>query len=253
MPKEWITSRGARTGISVSISSQHRFNRAGGRPSNFLQEMEYQSTSPRVTTDPASREVSPHRAILASSLFFGICSIACLRYARSDSFLFAVGLGLLLVCVLPWLVVLRRIAWNRRYPEGGRWMIAVAALLWISLLIGPVVTGSFWLWTQFSDAPDGMARFSEFSGLVGFGVISFSAAYWLAALAFLIQIWRDQWRMKLTGVTVAFLFLLFVAYAWLVTLPSKPREKTSREMQPAITSIVELRIATAGLSTLTLA
>jgi hypothetical protein len=117
-------------------------------------------------------------------------------------------------------------------------MIAVAALLWISLLIGPVVTGSFWLWTQFSDAPDGMAKFSEFLGLVGFGVISFSAAYWLAALAFLIQIWRDQWRMKLTGVTVAFLFLLFVAYAWLITLPSKPRAEQAVAHQRAISSAI---------------
>jgi hypothetical protein len=101
-------------------------------------------------------------------------------------------------------------------------MTAVSSLLWISLLIGPLVTGSFWLWTQFSDAPDDMARFSNSLGVVVFGAISFSAGYWLAGLAFLIQIWRDQWRVKLTGVTVVFLLLLFVAYVFAIS-PSKPR------------------------------
>jgi hypothetical protein len=41
-------------------------------------------------------------------------------------------------------------------------------------------------------------------------------------MALLIQIWRDRWRAKLTGVTVAVLFLLFVVYAFVIS-PSKPR------------------------------
>jgi len=98
-------------------------------------------------------------------------------------------------------------------------MTAVAGLLWVSLLIGPLVTGSFWVRTRFSDAQDGMARLSDTLGTLALGAVSFSTAYWLAALALLIQIWRDQWRPKLTGVTVAFLFLLFVAYAF-VLLPA---------------------------------
>ena len=102
-------------------------------------------------------------------------------------------------------------------------MIAVTALLWLSLLIGPLVTGSFRVWTKVPDAPDGMARLSNTLGVLVFAVVSFSAAYGLAAFALLIQIWRDQWRMKLTGVAVAFLFLLFVAHAWFITLPGKPR------------------------------
>ena len=173
----------------------------------------------------------PHRAILASSLFFGIVGIVCLNIARSESALFGISLGVLLVSVLPWLVVIRRRFWRRRFPDGGRWMIAVAALLWISLLVGPVVTGSVWLWTQFSDAPDGMARFSNFLGVVVFGVVSFSAAYWLATMALLIQIWRDQWRANLTGVTVAFLFLLFIAYVFAIS-PSKPRAEQVASWQP---------------------
>lgn len=164
--------------------------------------------------DRVSKRVLPHRAILASSLLFGVCSIGFIKFARSESFLFGISLGVLLVCFLPWLVVLRRSLWSRHFPDGGRWMTVVAALLWVSLLIGPVVTGSFWVSTQLSGASDGMARLSNTIGALVFGVVSFSAAYFLAGLAFLIQLWRDQWRTKLTGVTIACLFLLFVAYAW---------------------------------------
>ena len=179
-----------------------------------------------MTIDPASRSVSPYRAILATSLILGVFSIACLRFARSDSFLFGVSLGLLTVCSLPWLVVLRRRVWSRRYPNGGRWMIAVTALLWVSLLIGPLITGSVWVWAEFSDAPMGWLA------VLGFGVISFTSAYWSATLALVIQIWRDQWRIKLTGVSIAFLFLLFVPYVWAHTKPNKSRAEGGDD-QPA--------------------
>lgn len=164
----------------------------------------------------------PHRAILALSLVLVISAIACFKLACSESFLFAVSLGVLVVSGLPWLVVLRRRGWKRRYPTGGRWMVAVSALLWISLFIGPLVTGAFWAWTQFSDAQDNMVRLSHTLGVLALGAVSFSAAYGLATLAFLVQIWRDRWHPKLTGVTVAFLFLLFVAYAFVVSA-NKPR------------------------------
>ena len=96
-------------------------------------------------------------------------------------------------------------------------MIAVTALLWVSLLIGPLITGSVWVWAEFSDAPMGWLA------VLGFGVISFTSAYWSATLALVIQIWRDQWRIKLTGVSIAFLFLLFVPYVWAHTKPNKSR------------------------------
>jgi len=184
--------------------------------------MELLSTSHQMIPNQVPEPALPHRGILISSLFFGFLGIACLKIAGSESALFGISLGVLLVSVLPWLVVLRRRFWRRRFPDGGRWMTAVSVLLWISLLIGPLVTGSFWAWTQFSGAVDGMERLSDTLGILVYGVVSFSAAYCLATMALLIQIWRDQWRAKLTGVTVAFLFLLFVAYAFAIS-PSKPR------------------------------
>jgi hypothetical protein len=182
-----------------------------------LQEMELLSTSRQMMPNRVSEPALPHRAFLASSLFLGILSLAGLKMARSESALFGISLGVLMVSVLPWLVVLRRRVWRRRYADGGGWMTVVSALLWISLLIGPLVTGAFWAWTQFTDAHDGMARLSDTLGTLVFGVVSISAGYCLATLALLIQIWRDQWRTKLTGVTVSILFLLFVAYAFAIS------------------------------------
>jgi hypothetical protein len=184
--------------------------------------MELQATSHKMMPIQVAEPALPHRAILALSLFFGILGIACLKIAGSESALFGISLGVLLVSVLPWLVVLRRRFWRRRFPDGGRWMTFVSAILWISLLIGPLVTGSVWAWTQFSGAVDGMERLSDTLGTLVFGVVSFSTAYCLATMALLIQIWRDRWRAKLTGVTVAVLFLLFVVYAFVIS-PSKPR------------------------------
>jgi len=181
--------------------------------------MELPSTSlPHRASEPAW----PHWTILASSLFLGICAIVCLKMAGSRSFLFAVSLGVLVVCALPWLVVLRRKGWRRRYPADGKWLSVVSVLLWISLLIGPLATGSCWVWARFSDAQDNMLRLNHALGTLAVGVVSFSTAYWSAALALLIQIWRDQWRPKLTGATIVFLLLLFAAYAFVLS-PSSPR------------------------------
>jgi len=98
-------------------------------------------------------------------------------------------------------------------------MTTVTALLWGSLLIGPVVTGTFLAWSHFSEVSDGMARLNIAAGFVVFGVVSFSAAYWIGILAIFIQIWRDQWHMKLTGAAISCLFVLFVAYVWIITTP----------------------------------
>jgi hypothetical protein len=167
-----------------------------------------------MTTDQALRDgaAAPPRTILTASLLLGIASIVCLKQVPSTSILFALSLGVLVVCLLPPLVALRDRLSNKRYPEGGRWMTTVAVLLWTALLIGPLVAGSLWAWTRFRIAADGMARPYDELGAVLFGFLSFSAAYWFAFLAILIQLWRGQWHAKLTAATMAFLFLFFVVY-----------------------------------------
>ena len=94
-------------------------------------------------------------------------------------------------------------------------MTFVTALLWVSLLIGPLITVSAWVWVGVTDP-----RWRALAA-IGYGIISFTAAYWFATLALLIQILRDQWSIKLTGVSIAFSFLLFVFFVWIHTPPGK--------------------------------
>jgi drug/metabolite transporter (DMT)-like permease len=94
---------------------------------------------PDMTTHPMEKPT------LISSLFLGVCCIACLKGTQSDSFLFALALGVLAVCCLPWLVVLRRSLWNKQYSNSGGWMTAVSILLCLSLLLGPIITAVFYL------------------------------------------------------------------------------------------------------------
>ena len=179
--------------------------------------MEPRPTSLNTTPDREVDLVSPFRAVSASSALLLFLSFGALRLARPDSFLFGISLGFFIVSCLPLLVALRRCLWGRRFSGRGRWMAAVTGLLWASLLIGPLVTGAFGMWTHYSVPPDGMARPSNFVGLAVFGVVSFSAAYFLAVLTFFIQLWGDQWHTKLTSVSIVFLFLLFVIYLRLHT------------------------------------
>lgn len=179
------------------------------------------STSRKLTSDPTAKASFPTGSFLHWSLMLGFASIIGLRVTRSDSFAFGLSLGLLSLCVISWLVFMRRRLWSKCYPSGGRWMTAVSALLWSSLLIGPVVTGIFLVGAHFfSDAPDGMARLNLFARFVVFGLGSFSAAYCIGILAIFIQIWRDQWNVKLTLTAISCLFVLFVAYVWIVTNPT---------------------------------
>lgn len=93
-------------------------------------------------------------------------------------------------------------------------MTAVKVLLWLSIFIGPVVTGAFWMWSGLAHPADGMADLGNFLLVLGSGVISFSAAFWLGALAILIQLWRNQWHRRLTVVATGMLFVFFVVYCW---------------------------------------
>ena len=170
-----------------------------------------------MSEDPTSRTFLPLGAIQKASLLLGVISIIVLRTAGSQTFVFAVSLGVLTVCLLPWLLVLRRRFWKKSFPEGGGWMSAVTWSLWLSLLIAPLATGAFWWWTKQSPAADNMAAISKAIGVIVVGIGSVYVAYGLATLAFLVQLWRDQWCKKLTGVSFTYLFLLFATFTWIMT------------------------------------
>ena len=134
--------------------------------------------------------------------------------ARAESFIIGLSFGFLNVCVLGWLIFLRRRFWQRRYPEGGRWMTAVKVLLWIALLIVPVVAGGYLMVTRQAAQADGMARFHHFFEFLAITSISLYVAFGLAMMALLIQLWRNQWHVMLTAVTTAYFLLLLMAYLW---------------------------------------
>lgn len=154
----------------------------------------------------------PAATALTVCALLGLICIVVLSDSRPSEFIIGVALGILFVCILPWLVFLRRRVWSRRFSSGGGWMRLVAILLWLSFLIGPVVTAAFWVSTRFSEGTDGMARFSDGIGLVVFGVVSFSAAFWIAGVALMIQLWRDQWHPRMSTALVLFLLLVFIIY-----------------------------------------
>ena len=155
-------------------------------------------------------------------LLFSAGSLACLITAREDSIVFVLSFGLLVVCAMRWLVLLRRRLWKKCYPEGGRWMTSVTALLYSSLFIIYIVTGTFLIVTRNANRADGMGRLDHFFGFLVVVGVSWSLSHILAGAAFVIQLWRDRWRPKLTMVAAAHLLLLLLAYAWL----NSPRIKT---------------------------
>lgn len=160
-----------------------------------------------MTTDRALGPATPSRATLKTSLLLGFASIVCLKTANSNSILFALGICGLTASALPLLAAVRSKFSNKSYSESGRWMTAVTVLLWIALLIGPIVAGAVWIWTSLWEVD----RFDELGAML-FAFFSFCASFGFALLAILIQLWRGQWRGKLTAATLAYLSLLFVAY-----------------------------------------
>lgn len=129
-------------------------------------------------------------AILALSFLLGVGGLVALWVGGSDAFVADISLGTIAVCLLPWLLLWRRRLWSKSSSDRGGWMSAVMALLWLA---GPIGTVAFGVWSLFSFHADGLAL---------------PTAYSCVALALLIQMWRDQWRPRLTGLTIAYLFLV---------------------------------------------
>jgi polyhydroxybutyrate depolymerase len=167
--------------------------------------------------DPRSSAPILKSAIHKWSLLLGAGCLILSRMVGSQTFAAGVSFGLLVVCFLPWLVALRRGFFKKRFPEKGKWMITVAVLQWLSLIVFPIVPLGFWLWSKRTPESDNMAALGVSIGVVVFGLIAVYAAYAMATVAFVIQLWRDQWHKKLTGVTIAYLFLLFVVFIWTMT------------------------------------
>jgi UDP-N-acetylmuramyl pentapeptide phosphotransferase/UDP-N-acetylglucosamine-1-phosphate transferase len=147
--------------------------------------------------------------LISSSLLI-IAGYIGLREIDPNSILVLSGLALIIIGLLPWLVVLRRALWNKRYPEGGKWMKAARILLWSALLIFPITATNLWIWFTIFPMPDGFDGLGQFLLLLLSLMIAAYATGTFAALAFFIQLWRDQWHNRLNLVVLIYLCLLFI-------------------------------------------
>ena len=159
-----------------------------------------------------------HRILLILSLLFGGVAISTLNSVSSRSFLYGASIGIVVVCLLPWLLTLRRLISRRPFKPASAWMKTTAGLLWAALLAFPVLSGLYLSWTQITEPPaDGWASLEEFVGFAAIATISCSASYVLGALAFAIQIWRDQWHQRLTATVGTYLLGIFIGYCYLMS------------------------------------
>jgi hypothetical protein len=148
------------------------------------------------------------RLILSSLLI--IAGLIGLREIDPNSMLILSGLALIIIGLLPWLVVLRRVLWNKRFPEGGKWMKAARFFLWSALLIFPITAACLWIWFTIFPMPEGFAGLGPALLLLFSLMMAIYATGIFATLAFFIHLWRDQWHKRLNLVVLIYLCLLFI-------------------------------------------
>ncbi len=158
-------------------------------------------------------EVTGRNARIAS-LALALISAYCLKHGDSNEFIYVLYMSSMLISCVPWLLVLRRKISKRPFSENSKWMTTAKFSLWTTLLIGPVVLVITWLWFIAATEPE--RRATSLNGLVVilYTIAALGAAYYIAAFAYLIQLWRDQWHQKLNIATAIFLTLLFLAFLY---------------------------------------
>jgi hypothetical protein len=155
---------------------------------------------------------SADRMRLSWSLLLMIIGCIAAREIDPNSFLLMGCFGLILIGCLPWLVLLRRGLYEKRYPEGGRWMKAARFLMWSSLLVFPITAGCLWVWNTISPIPDGFAGLGLSLLFLCCLAIAIYATGTFASLAFFIQLWRDQWHKRLNLAVLIYLCLFLISF-----------------------------------------
>src|ERR1043166_2469947 len=87
-------------------------------------------------------------AILALTAILCIASIAVILNLRpyENEFLMGTAMGVAVVCLLPWLVFIRRKLFTRQIPVRRSSDTAVTVLLLIAVLVAPVATAIYYGW-----------------------------------------------------------------------------------------------------------
>lgn len=121
-----------------------------------------------------------------------------------------------IVCFLPWVVFARKklILWQPGASKAWKWGVRI--LLSAAILIGPVITGLVVLWMKIEKPTDAWGGFGP--GILAAALVfsSHAAGIGLWAVAFMIQLCRNQWQKILNTLAIAY-HLLAIVLSWKIT------------------------------------
>ena len=119
-------------------------------------------------------------------------------------------LAILVVSLLPWLVLCRRRFLKTPVVASQHWARVITAFLTIGLLFGPVVTGTYKVWMNVARPTDAWGGFGPAIGFVIIAIVSHYIGFAACVIAFLIQLWRDQWKSVLNVLAIAYQVLVYL-------------------------------------------
>jgi hypothetical protein len=153
-----------------------------------------------------------NRVILATTAILGIASIAIVVNLRpyQNEFLAGSSCGVFVVCLLPWLAFVRSKLFTMRGVTSQGWDKAITALLLVAMLAGPLVTASYYLWLRVAKPTDDWGGFGPAIGLFAIAWLSHSVGFGVCIIAFLIQLWRDQWKKVLNVLAITYQLLMYL-------------------------------------------
>ena len=157
--------------------------------------------------------------ILAICAILGVGCIAVVTdlQPNQNEFLAGLSLAVFVACLLPWAVFVRRKAFNRQATTSQRWTRTIIILLLLALLAGPLLTTSYYVWLKVATPTDDWGGFGPAIGFWAIVWLSHCVGIGFCIIAFLIQLWRDQWRTILNSVAIGYQFLAFLMFLKIVT------------------------------------
>ncbi|MEE9601751.1 MAG: hypothetical protein V3V75_00495, partial [Thermoguttaceae bacterium] len=103
-----------------------------------------------------------------------------------------------------------------RPAASQRWMRVVTVLLVIALLVGPLATASSYLSLKVAEPTDAWGDLHRVAVHIVIALSSHCVGLALCIIAFLIQLWRDQWRKVLNVLAISYQLLAYLlAYLFL--------------------------------------
>ncbi len=126
-----------------------------------------------------------------------------------NEFLTGSLLGIIVVCLLPWLVFARRKLFTTQIPVRQPWDTGITVLLLIAVLVAPLATATYYGWLMVVKPTDAWGGIGPAVGFMVTIVVSHSIGLGLYIAAFFIQLWRDQWKRALNLLAISYHLLAY--------------------------------------------